>query len=125
MMISKWGWDGERGGGGGEKVGGREKRKAVFALSLFSTDGHISFLHFPCLFIYSFLALCNLCHHATGLQVYTWMRPFPGLVLVHLLFLAGLSIGDLRHNGWAVVMYSQQAVVGGEHYCFRHISSTK
>ena len=49
MMISKWGWDGEREGGGREK----KKGKGCQLFSSSSTDGQISFLHF--------LPLCAVC----------------------------------------------------------------
>lgn len=34
-------------------------------------------------------------------------------------------MGELWHNRGAVVVFSQQAVVGGEHDCLRHISNRK
>lgn len=81
MMISEWGWDGERGRGGGQEGGRGGKERGVSFLLVFNRTVRCSSLsttfpqcavssfdHFP--YYVQFVQRVNLCHdHATRLQV--------------------------------------------------------
>lgn len=107
-------------GWGLEGAGEGEKK------NLISTDAPLTFPSMCSLFISPFLLQpLNLCSRngARKLQVgYGWGHlffffrffPFPiSWFAPALVGLTGLFIGELWHNGWAVVIFSQQAVVGG------------
>lgn len=105
------------------KEGGREGKGVLAPLLVFNRWTECTSTFPLCAFdpVEQFVQRVNLCqNNATNAVGKTCtMRPFIRSVRFTFVVLTGLCIVELWHNGWAVVGWSQQALVGGDLYCFR------